>query len=84
MLIRHCQVDLIVSPISFIDNNGMEVRVLQVEVHDGVLATQVGEMSESKLGFPDQLLKRIANGKCLPGSFSECKSSDDSSISLRL
>ena len=37
----------------------MEVRVLQVEVHDGVLAPQVGEIPESNSGGPSYLLKRI-------------------------
>ena len=48
MFVSHGQVHLKIFSISFINRNGMEVWVLQVEVHDGVSASHIREMPEQR------------------------------------
>jgi hypothetical protein len=51
MFVSHGQVHFKVLSISFINMDWMEVRVLQVEVHDGVSASHIREMPDQKSNF---------------------------------
>ena len=75
MLVGHGQIYLKILAISLIRNDWVEVRVLQVEIHDGVPAAQAGEMSKHKA-----ILTNVDEDKDIPGSLAECKPSDDGGI----